>query len=122
MQVDWWLPLGDNWPRLVLTAGLIGAVSLLEAISIAKALAERNGDTVDAGQELLGAFSTLTMVWQMLKKDCPYLGTPPNSGCGAPEIRTGCDAAVEACKRALHSGAHCILNILGRHALRGCFL
>lgn len=47
--------MGDNWPRLVLTAGLIGAVSLLEAISIAKALAERNGDTVDADQELLGA-------------------------------------------------------------------
>lgn len=47
--------MGDNWPRLVLTAGLIGAVSLLEAISIAKALAERNGDTVDADEELLGA-------------------------------------------------------------------
>ncbi|EIE27094.1 sulfate permease [Coccomyxa subellipsoidea C-169] len=54
ITVDWWLPMGDNWPRLVLTAGLIGAVSLLEAISIAKALAERNGDTVDADQELLG--------------------------------------------------------------------
>lgn len=51
--------MGDNWPRLVLTAGLIGAVSLLEAISIAKALAERNGDTVDADQELLGAHACL---------------------------------------------------------------
>ncbi len=51
--------MGDNWPRLVLTAGLIGAVSLLEAISIAKALAERNGDTVDADEELLGARASL---------------------------------------------------------------
>ena len=51
--------MGDNWPRLVLTAGLIGAVSLLEAISIAKALAERNGDTVDADQELLGGHPPL---------------------------------------------------------------
>ncbi len=54
MQVSWWLPLGDNWPRLLITAGLIGAVSLLEAISIAKALAEVNGDHVNADQELLG--------------------------------------------------------------------
>jgi MFS superfamily sulfate permease-like transporter len=30
-------------------------LSLLEAISIAKALAKRSGDTVDANQELLGA-------------------------------------------------------------------
>lgn len=54
MQVGWWLPLGENWPRLLITAGLIGAVSLLEAISIAKALAEVNGDHVNADQELLG--------------------------------------------------------------------
>ncbi len=54
VQVSWWLPLGDNWPRLLITAGLIGAVSLLEAISIAKALAEVNGDHVNADQELLG--------------------------------------------------------------------
>ena len=52
--MSWWLPLGDNWPRLLITAGLIGAVSLLEAISIAKALAEVNGDHVNADQELLG--------------------------------------------------------------------
>ena len=52
--MGWWLPLGDNWPRLLITAGLIGAVSLLEAISIAKALAEVNGDHVNADQELLG--------------------------------------------------------------------
>jgi MFS superfamily sulfate permease-like transporter len=56
VQVSWWLPLGDNWPRLLITAGLIGAVSLLEAISIAKALAEVNGDHVNADQELLGVF------------------------------------------------------------------
>ena len=54
-QVGWWLPLGPAWPRLVLTAGLIGTVSLLEAISIAKALAELSGDAVNADQELLGA-------------------------------------------------------------------
>ena len=53
-QVGWWLPLGENWPRLLVTAGLIGAVSLLEAISIAKALAEVHGDHVNADQELLG--------------------------------------------------------------------
>ena len=52
--MGWWLPLGENWPRLLITAGLIGAVSLLEAISIAKALAEVNGDHVNADQELLG--------------------------------------------------------------------
>ena len=52
--MGWWLPLIDNWPRLLITAGLIGAVSLLEAISIAKALAEVNGDHVNADQELLG--------------------------------------------------------------------
>ncbi len=50
--------MGDNWPRLLITAGLIGAVSLLEAISIAKALAEVNGDHVNADQELLGVFDT----------------------------------------------------------------
>ena len=56
VQVSWWLPLEDNWPRLLITAGLIGAVSLLEAISIAKALAEVHGDHVNADQELLGVF------------------------------------------------------------------
>jgi MFS superfamily sulfate permease-like transporter len=59
LQIGWWVPLTDNWPRLLLTAGLIGAVSLLEAISIAKALSERNGDTVDANQELLGGLALL---------------------------------------------------------------
>lgn len=48
------LPLGANWPRLVATAILIGAVSILEAISIAKALAEQNGDRVSADRELFG--------------------------------------------------------------------
>ncbi len=60
VQVSWWLPLGDNWPRLLITAGLIGAVSLLEAISIAKALAEVNGDHVNADQELLGEFDRVS--------------------------------------------------------------
>ena len=47
--------MGDNWVRLVMTALLIGAVSILEAISIAKALAEKHGDAgVDADHELLG--------------------------------------------------------------------
>jgi len=71
MQVSWWLPLGEYWPRLLITAGLIGVVSLLEAISIAKALAEVNGDHVNADQELLGKAASkssqvkLAIVFQM---------------------------------------------------------
>ena len=68
MQVSWGLPLGENWPRLLITAGLIGVVSLLEAISIAKALAEVNGDHVDADQELLG--DTLISFNELFSKSC----------------------------------------------------
>ena len=83
--MDWWLPMGDNWPRLVLTAGLIGAVSLLEAISIAKALAERNGDTVDADEELLGARAS----WKerVHKQIAIYLH---EEGCCQPRRETPC--------------------------------
>ena len=60
-QVSWWVP-GESarWPGLVLTAALIAAVSLLEAISIAKSLAEVAGDTINANQELLGARARLS--------------------------------------------------------------
>ena len=50
-----WFPLDSKWPRLVRTALLAGTVSVLEAISIARALGDRHGDKVDADQELLGA-------------------------------------------------------------------
>ena len=55
-QVSTWLSFGSHWPRLGLTAVLIGAVSILEAISIAKALAEKSQDleAVDPDRELLG--------------------------------------------------------------------
>ena len=68
MQVSWWLPLGENWPRLLITAGLIGVVSLLEAISIAKALAEVNGDHVNADQELLG--DSLISLKELFSQTC----------------------------------------------------
>ena len=55
VQVGSWLHFGSNWPRLVLTTVLIGVVSVLEAISIAKALAERSQETVDPDRELLGS-------------------------------------------------------------------
>lgn len=68
MQVSWWLPLGEYWPRLLITAGLIGVVSLLEAISIAKALAEVNGDHVNADQELLGG--SLISLKELISQTC----------------------------------------------------
>ena len=55
-QVGWWLPAAGEPLRMAITAVEIAGVSLLEAISIAKALGERHGDRVDADQELLGSF------------------------------------------------------------------
>ena len=54
-QVTEWCPLDSKWYRLVRTALLAGTVSVLEAISIARALGDRHGDKIDANQELLGA-------------------------------------------------------------------
>ncbi|DBA76202.1 TPA: hypothetical protein ACH3X1_009930 [Trebouxia sp. C0004] len=56
MTASWWLPM-DNFPQLAATAVVISFVSLLESISIARALAEPQQDVLhplDANQELLG--------------------------------------------------------------------
>ena len=66
-QVSWWLPgagqlpggIAVSLPNLAVTAVLIAGVSLLEAISIAKSLAQATGDTINADQELLGALHLL---------------------------------------------------------------
>ena len=60
VTVDWWLPL-DNFWQLASTAVVISFVSLLESISIARALAEPQQDVLhplDPNQELLGVRST----------------------------------------------------------------
>lgn len=56
LTVDWWLPM-NSLPQLVITAVVISFVSLLESISIARALAEPQQDVLhplDPNQELLG--------------------------------------------------------------------
>lgn len=56
MTAGWWFPM-DNFPQLAATALVISFVSLLESISIARALAEPQQDVLhplDANQELLG--------------------------------------------------------------------
>lgn len=57
LQVEQWWPLDRHWPQLAKTALLIGAVSILEAISIAKALAERHGDKISPDRELVGGLN-----------------------------------------------------------------
>lgn len=51
--VSWWFQM-ESPLRLAGSAGAICLVGLLEAISIAKALAEKYGDRVDAATELRG--------------------------------------------------------------------
>ena len=76
-QVSWWVPAdAARWPGLLLTAALIAAVSLLEAISIAKSLAEVAGDTINANQELLGARAFVPTA----RTACLFLGFNPTSG------------------------------------------
>lgn len=56
ITVSWWLPM-NQFPQLVITAVVISFVSLLESISIARALAEPQQDLLhplDPNQELLG--------------------------------------------------------------------
>lgn len=56
LTVDWWLPM-SSLPQLVITAIVISFVSLLESISISRALAEPQQDVLhplDPNQELLG--------------------------------------------------------------------
>ena len=56
MTAGWWLPM-DNFSQLVATAVVISFVSLLESISIARALAEPQQDVLhplNPNQELLG--------------------------------------------------------------------
>ena len=58
VTVSWWLPM-NQFPQLVITAVVISFVSLLESISIARALAEPQQDLLhplDPNQELLGEF------------------------------------------------------------------
>ena len=60
LTVSWWLPM-DNFAQLVITAVVISFVSLLESISIARALAEPQQDVLhplDPNQELLGRSCT----------------------------------------------------------------
>lgn len=57
----WWVPM-DHFPQLATTAVVISFVSLLESISIAKALAEPQQDVLhplDANQELLGEHAVM---------------------------------------------------------------
>lgn len=56
MTTSWWFPM-DGFPRLAATAVVISFVSLLESISIARALAEPQQDVLhplNPNQELLG--------------------------------------------------------------------
>ena len=56
MTAGWWLPMA-RFPQLAATAVRISFVSLLESISIARALAEPQPDVrhpLDANQEMLG--------------------------------------------------------------------
>ena len=56
LQIARWFPLGSSWVRLMATALLVGPVSILEAISIARALAERHDEKLEANTELLGQY------------------------------------------------------------------
>ena len=61
LTVSWWLPV-DNFWQLASTAVVISFVSLLESISIARALAEPQQDVVtplNPNQELLGGHHPL---------------------------------------------------------------
>lgn len=51
--VSWWLPM-ENFLRQLTLAAAITLVSLLEAISIAKALGEKHGDRIDPSIEIQG--------------------------------------------------------------------
>ena len=53
VTVGWWTPLG-SLARLLPTAASISVVSLLEAISIARAIAFRHNDAISPRQELFG--------------------------------------------------------------------
>ncbi|KAK9814415.1 hypothetical protein WJX72_005609 [[Myrmecia] bisecta] len=53
VTVGWWAPV-HSLPRMLVTAASISMVSLLEAISIARAIAFKHGDTISPTQELFG--------------------------------------------------------------------
>ena len=70
--ISWWFPM-NSFPRLAATAVVISFVSLLESISIARALAEPQQDVLhplDPNQELLGRLVFFVAAcWSLFKSD-----------------------------------------------------